>query len=277
MSFRAHPEDSDLGLEPGQRYSRFTDIERLQRGPEPYPDWLITDGAIETDCGVLKTGKEAEVSLLERSTGSRAHLMAAKRYRGLDNRDFRRDTVYTEGRTTRNTRDRRALAAKSDYGRSVAAGQWAVAEFDALSRLWRAGVPVPYPIQIDGTEILMEFIADPNRGAEIVAAPRLHTISRGDERLPNLWRQLTDAMGVIARLGYAHGDLSPYNILVSGQRLVLIDVPQLVDVTANPFGVEILQRDCRNVCSWFTGRGVGTHGIDADPDVLLAELLGQVW
>ena len=40
----------------------------------------------------------------------------------------------------------------------MAAGQWAWAEWEALTRFWVAGVPVPYPVQIDGTEILMEFI-----------------------------------------------------------------------------------------------------------------------
>ena len=34
------------------------------KGPEPRPDWVVTSsGAIDTDLGVLKTGKEADVFL----------------------------------------------------------------------------------------------------------------------------------------------------------------------------------------------------------------------
>ena len=55
------------------------------------------------------------------------------------------------------------MAKKTAHGRSVAAGQWANAEWDALNRLWKAGVPVPYPVQVDGTELLMEFIDEQRR------------------------------------------------------------------------------------------------------------------
>ena len=43
-----------------------------------------------------------------------------------------------------------------------------------------------------------------------------------------------DALAVLARAGFAHGDLSPYNLLVHDGRLVVIDLPQVVDVVANP-------------------------------------------
>ena len=42
------------------------------------------------------------------------------------------------------------------------------------------------------------------------------------------------ALGTLAVLGRAHGDLSPYNVLVQDGRLVLIDLPQVVDVVAAP-------------------------------------------
>jgi len=60
----------------------------------------------------------------------------------------------------------------------------------------------------------------------------------------------------LARLGYAHGDLSAYNLLVHGSRLVMIDMPQIVDLIANPRGVEFLARDSANVARWFTARGL---------------------
>jgi len=255
--------------EPGedQRWSTWLDVEPLCRGPEPLPDWVVTSqAALDTELGVLKTGKEADVFLLERAVPGdpeRATLMAAKRYRCEEHRSFHRSAAYTEGRRTRNSRDARALAKKTAHGRQVAAGQWAWAEWEALRRLWSAGVPVPYPVQIDGTEILMEFVQ-----VDGAAAPRLAQSRPGRDLLASYFQQLRDAMAELARLGLAHGDLSPYNILAAEERLVIIDLPQAVDIVANPTGLDFLMRDCRNVCRWFTARG-----LDVDEDDLFAEVL----
>src|SRR5680860_1277863 len=141
----------------GQRWSSYWDVERLCRGPEPVPDWVVTDrAAIDTDLGVLKTGKEADVFLVERGVDGhpdKAVVMAAKRYRTEEHRSFQRSDTYTEGRRTRNSRDTRAMAKKTEHGRAVASGQWAGAEWESLKRFWSAGVPVPYPVQIDGDEL----------------------------------------------------------------------------------------------------------------------------
>ncbi len=82
-------------------------------------------------------------------------------------------------------------------------------------------------------------------------------------------------MRVLARAGYAHGDLSAYNVLVHRERLVLIDVPQIVDVVANPRGAEYLERDCRNVCRWFTARGLRTAELDQLFGDLMAEAVSR--
>ena len=146
----------------GQRFSTWLDVEPLCRGPEPRPDWVVTSrAALDTDLGLLKTGKEADVFLLERAVPDdpgQQVVMAAKRYRGEEHRSFHRSSAYTEGRRTRRSRDTRALAKKTAHGRALAAGQWATAEWDALTRFWSAGIPVPYPVQIDGTEILLELV-----------------------------------------------------------------------------------------------------------------------
>ncbi len=50
------------------RLSNYHDLEPLCRGPEPRPDWVVLDrAAVDTELGILKTGKEAEVNLVERS------------------------------------------------------------------------------------------------------------------------------------------------------------------------------------------------------------------
>ncbi|MBD8077631.1 serine/threonine protein kinase [Cellulosimicrobium arenosum] len=265
----------DATIGDDQRWSTWSSVQKGQRGPEPRPDWVVTAyAAVDTELGVLKTGKEADVLVVERAVPddpAQRSVLAAKRYRGLDHRSFRRDTLYTEDRRVRRTRDRRALDRKSAYGREVAAGQWAAAEFAALGELWSAGVPVPYPVQIDGTEILMEFVGTSDEGVH-EAAPRLARTRPDPDLLASWWDQLRDAMAVLARLGYAHGDLSPYNVLADDDRLVIIDLPQVVDLVANPFGTELLLRDCRTMAAWFTGRG-----LDADADELFAALLAQAW
>lgn len=276
-----HSDDSDAGSDsprltsengPEQRLSRYWDIERLSRGPQPPPSWVVTaQAALDTELGILKTGKEAEVFLLrrtaqvpDRSGGPGQAVMAAKRYRDPDHRAFRRSSIYTDNRGIRRSRDARALNRKSSYGRQVAAAQWAIAEWGALVELWEAGVPVPYPVQIDEQEILMEFIGDPSR---LQAAPRLAQVRPDIGLVEHLLEQLTDAMVTMAGLGYAHGDLSPYNILVDGPRLVIIDLPQLIDLAGNPHAMELLQRDCRNVAAWFTSRGR-----EVDPDELFSQV-----
>jgi RIO kinase 1 len=275
------PVEPDTGLDPlfvfdftttddpddGQRWSTWLSVEPLCRGPKPRPDWVVTSqGAIDTDLGVLKTGKEADVFLLERADPDDPDggvVMAAKRYRTEEHRSFHRSTSYTEGRRTRSSRDARAMAKKTAHGRAVAAGQWAWAEWEAMKRFWAAGVPVPYPVQIDGTEILMELIS-----VDGEAAPRLAQTRPADGLLRSYFDQLRDAMAVLAEHGVAHGDLSPYNLLAAGDRLVLIDLPQAVDIVANPQGMDFLLRDCHNVCTWFQARG-----LEVDEHELFSELL----
>lgn len=252
----------------GQRWSRYDEAGVLT-GPEPVPDWVITDSAaIDTELGILKTGKEADVFLLERATERASTKLAAKRYRDADHRQFHRDTGYTESRRTRNSRDRRAMAKHTAHGRAVQAGQWASAEFATLCSMWEAGLPVPYPIQLDEAEIVMELILD----TEGEVAPRLARTRPTPQLLRTYWDQLHQAMVVLAGRQLTHGDLSPFNLLATGERLVIIDVPQVVDIVGNPNGMDFLARDCRNVCSWF-----GARGLDLDADALLAELTSYAW
>ncbi|TMR98145.1 serine protein kinase RIO [Nonomuraea basaltis] len=255
---------ADDGPPAGDRWSTWDQSTPTEKGPRPYPAWLITElAAVDTEYGVLKTGKEADVHLISRGVPGtdRVCLLAAKRYRSAEHRLFHRDSGYLEGRATRDDRMNRAMANRTAFGKQVIAAQWAVAEFGALCRLWALGVPVPYPVQILGTEILQEFIGTPDG----YAAPRLAQVS---DDLDGLWKQLVEAMVTLAREGLAHGDLSPYNLLVHDGRLVIIDLPQIVDVIAHPAGPSFLDRDARNVATWFAAKGVTA----ADPESLAALL-----
>lgn len=271
-SFDASPFDvtlafADTVLQENQRWSTWPATMPTERGPLPRPDWVVTSAAaVDTELGILKTGKEADVFLIERAVPDdpdQRTLLAAKRYRDSDHRSFQRSSVYTEGRRTQNTRDARALAKKSAHGREVAAAQWSFAEFAALSRMHELGAPVPYPVQVDGTEILMEFLGDGQ-----AAAPRLAQVRSVAVDLADLFDQIVDLMRIFAAAGFAHGDLSAYNLLVHEGRVRVIDLPQIVDTVANPQGLDLLHRDCVNICDWFTRRR-----LERDPEELFAELL----
>ncbi|MFC1399828.1 MULTISPECIES: serine protein kinase RIO [Streptacidiphilus] len=245
----------------GDRWSTWDQSTPTEKGPEPRPDWVVTElGAVDTELGIVKTGKEGDVFLLERGVPGtdRRTLLAAKRYRDGQHRMFHRDSGYLEGRAHKESRISRAMAKRTDFGKQAIAGQWANAEFSALCRLWSSGVAVPYPVQITGTEILMEFIGEPSG----TAAPRLAQLRSEDADLEDLWEQLTRNLSLFARAGYAHGDLSAYNILVHEGRLVIIDVPQIVDVIANPRGRSFLERDVRNVGAWFAARGLAEERVE---------------
>ncbi|WP_232523022.1 MULTISPECIES: serine protein kinase RIO [Nocardioides] len=264
-------------VEDGQRWSTWLSVEPLCRGPEPRPDWVVTSqAAVDTELGILKTGKEADAFLLERAVpGSDAPgesvVMVAKRYRGEDHRDFHRSASYTAGRKVRNTRDNRAVAKKSAHGRAVAAGQWALAEWDALVRCHGLGLAVPYPVQIDGTELLMEWITvESDDGVE--TAPRLAQTRPDPPLLASYLAQVREFLAELARHGMVHGDLSPYNILAAGERLVVIDLPQMVDLVGNPAGMDFLLRDCTNVCTWFRARG-----LQVDEHELFSELMAHAF
>ncbi|HEY2552803.1 MAG TPA: RIO1 family regulatory kinase/ATPase [Streptosporangiaceae bacterium] len=260
------------GLPAGDRWSTWSLPSAGERGPQPYPDWLVTDlGAVDTELGVLKTGKEADVHLLERGVpGSGGGcLLAAKRYRAAEHRLFHRDSEYLAGRRVRESRDTRAMERRTATGRTMIARQWAAAEFAALSQLHEAGAPVPYPVQVLGTELLLEFIGDPDG----TAAPRLAELRPAEPELGDLWQQLVDALLILADLGLAHGDLSAYNLLVHSGRLIMIDLPQVIDVISHPRGAEFLDRDAASVAAWFTARGLAAG--DPAPAELAALLRSQ--
>ncbi len=265
---RLADEDDTPGT--GDRWSTWDQSAAGERGPRPYPDWLVTElAAVDIERGVLKTGKEADVWLVERAVPDtdRRCLLAAKRYRSSEHRMFHRDSGYLEGRRVRESRVNRAMSSRSSFGKEAIAGQWASAEFGALCDLWTLGLPVPYPVQILGTEVLLEFIGDPDG----TAAPRLAQVRRDEADLADLWGQLVDALLMLARTGRAHGDLSAYNLLVHEGRLVMIDLPQVVDVIANPRGREFLRRDAVNVATWFAAHGLDT----ADGESLARELADE--
>ncbi len=234
--------------------------------------------------GTLKSGKEAEIFLVERRferSGSR--LLAHKRYRirypgkdelraeGFSNAtSFRRHAIYRGGWNV-DARERRALAAgnKSRHGQALAATLWPIQEWAYLRRAWEAGVSVPYPVERTADGMLMEFIGDQEA---MVAAPKLAQARLKADELASAWSQLAASLRALTAAGLVHADLSAYNLLWWEGRLVVIDLPQVVEVTTNPDAFELLHRDVANVGDWFTRRGV-----ELDVEALYGELVSAAW
>ncbi|HEY7816122.1 MAG TPA: RIO1 family regulatory kinase/ATPase [Nakamurella sp.] len=260
--------DVDLGEDHRHDESPYSSYDVAHHGPAPTPDWLVTSlSARDTRLGVIKSGKEADVALLERARpGGPGCLLAVKAFRDPHHRLYHRDAAYQEGRRVRRSRETRAMAARTGFGRELLAGKWATAEFGALRTLWVAGARVPYPVQLIGSELMMEFIGDPDG----TAAPRLASVEASTAEFTELWHDLVGTLDILAESGLTHGDLSPYNVLVDDTRCVVIDLPQVVDLVANPSGAEFLERDCRNIAEFFARRGV----LAADAENLALRLAG---
>jgi RIO kinase 1 len=228
-------------------------------GDPPVPDWLITHSYEDRDAGVLKSGKEAEVFLVERvAHDGSSHLLAHKRYRprypkkgelqelGFSKGTiYRADAVYQAGWALK-ARDRRALEQGSKFGHELAKSMWPALEFATLSSAWRAGASVPYPVEQTDDGILMEYIG--NRAG---AAPRLANAGVSSEQARDARDQLIESLRALSGERIVHGDLSAYNMLWWEGRLVIIDFPQAVDAFANPHAPDLLHRDLRNVHEWF--------------------------
>lgn len=242
------------------------------------PDWLI-DGLFEDRLvGVLKSGKEAEVFLVERRSATAACLLAHKRFRprhpgkgelrelGFSKGTiYRHDAVYRQGWNL-NARDRRAVEGKTSYGQEVRSRLWPLNELEMLRRAWQAGASVPYPVDRTDDGILIEFI-----GSAEQAAPRLVDARLDRAGLKDAWDQLLESLRLLAREGIVHADLSVYNLLWWAGRLVLIDFPQAVDAAENVEAPDLLHRDISNVGAWFARRGV-----ELDVEVVFADLVADL-
>jgi RIO kinase 1 len=247
----------------------------------PLPDWVITEWFTDVDLGVLKTGKEAEIRVVERATldGDGHHLLAQKRYRprtvttkgelqalGFERAPtFRNDLIYRDGRNYgKRSRDRRAVESMTKYGKELVKQRWLGHEHDVLRVLWDAGAPVPFPVSYDDDNgMYLEYLGDATS-----AAPRLAQARLGPRELAAAWAQLLDALHLIVGCGWVHADLSPYNLLWWDDTVYVIDLPQAVDLVGSPHGFELLHRDVANVATWFA-----RHGLDIDADEVYASLL----
>jgi RIO kinase 1 len=221
---------------------------------------LVDDGVIDSVVRQLMSGKEAMVFVVS----SAGEVRCAKVYKEADQRSFRQAVDYTENRKTKNSRQARAMAKGTRYGREAQERAWQSAEVDALYRLAAAGVRVPKPYNFHEGVLLMELVTD----AEGNAAPRLNDVRLTREQALGLHRRLIGEVVRMLCAGVVHGDLSEYNILLAADGPVIIDLPQAVDAAGNNHAPRMLVRDVDNLRAFF-GRFA--------PELLATDYGKEIW
>jgi RIO kinase 1 len=204
---------------------------------------LVEEGLIDTVVRQLMSGKEAMVFVVRQGDQT----LCAKVYKEATNRSFRQAVDYTENRKVKNSRQARAMAKGTKFGREAQEAAWQSAEVDALYRLAAAGVRVPTPYQfIDGV-LLMELVAD----ADGDAAPRLNDVAFTPDEARTHHASLLQEVVRMLCAGVVHGDLSEFNILLAADGPVIIDLPQAVDAAGNNHAQRMLLRDVTNLKDFF--------------------------
>lgn len=204
---------------------------------------LIEDGIVDEVIRQLMSGKEATVYVVRCGEEVRC----AKVYKEANKRSFRQSVDYTEGRKVKSSRQARAMAKGSKYGKQAQEEAWQSAEVDALYRLASAGVSVPKPYQFYEGVLIMDLVAD----ADGNAAPRLNDIVFTPEDARRYHQTLLKEVVRMLCAGIVHGDLSEFNILLSADGPVIIDLPQAVDAAGNNHAMSMLERDVGNLAAFF--------------------------
>ena len=221
---------------------------------------LIEEGLIDAVTRQLMSGKEATVYVVRRGEET----ICAKVYKDATERSFRQAVDYTENRKVKNSREARAIAKGTKFGRKQQESAWQSAEVDALYRLAAAGVRVPKPYNFYDGILLMELVTDEHGDA----APRLNDVLFTPEQARNYHSQLLKEVVRMLCAGVVHGDLSEFNILLAADGPVIIDLPQAVDAAGNNHASRMLERNVANLREFF-GRFA--------PEILKTNYGKEIW
>jgi RIO kinase 1 len=200
---------------------------------------LLDEAVVDEVIRQLKSGKEASVYVVR--CGS--EIRCAKVYKDMAQRSFQQRAQYQEGRKVRGSRDARAMAKSTRYGRKEQESAWKNAEVDALYRLAAADVRVPRPFGFFSGVLIMEMVTD----ADGNSAPRLGEVELPADVARHYHRFLIGQVVRMLCTGLIHGDLSEFNVLLDAQGPVIIDLPQAVDAAGNNNAFAMLERDVRNI------------------------------
>ncbi len=205
---------------------------------------LVHEGMIDGVVRQLMSGKEATVYIVRCGDV----LRCAKVYKEANKRGFRQAALYQEGRKTKNSREARAVAKGSRFGREKQEEAWQSVEVDTLYLLSGAGVRVPRPHGFLQGVVLMELVTD----ADGHVAPRLNDIELGEQVALEFHAFMMRQIVLMLCAGIIHGDLSEYNVLVDRAGPVIIDLPQAVNAAGNNNAAAMLKRDADNITAYFS-------------------------
>lgn len=204
---------------------------------------LVEDGLIDEVLRPLMSGKEASVYVVRCGD----EIRCAKVYKEANKRSFRQASEYQEGRKVRNSRQARAMAKSTKYGRKEREEAWQNAEVAALYRLAGAGVRVPKPHDFLDGVLLMDLVTD-ERGD---AAPRLNDVTLTPDEAREYHELMIRQVVLMLCAGLVHGDLSEFNVLLASDGPMIIDLPQAIDAAGNNHAFRMLARDVENMAQYF--------------------------
>lgn len=222
---------------------------------DPSLQTLYERGFISEILGQIKSGKEATVYLVESLQG----LAAAKVYSDMAVRSFKDDSIYRQGRFVGDARIKKAIEQRSRSGVNAQQALWIYHEYTQLWELYNAGIPTPKPLIGPGSDdmisagrvVLMDYIGDADE-----PAPRLSDLRLDEETAQDAWQQSLTILVDLIKMGKVHGDFSTYNLLWWDGKVIVIDFPQVINISENRSADQLLEQDVVSLCKSFNRLGI---------------------
>lgn len=226
------------------RRFRIKDIDQLKTVDDVFNQYtidalreLMNRGIVEEVYGPVAQGKEAKVIWARSGSGED---IALKIF-------YTTTAQFIRGRYKYLLGDPRFTGVKVSNTRKLVE-YWCRKEYGNLVRAFEAGVRVPRPIAFNRNILVMEFIGYKGQGG--VPAPLIKDAPPDDpeEAYLTIVKYIERAF-IIGKI--IHADLSEFNIVNTGDELVIIDWGSAVK-SNHPNAVEFLLRDIENVNRYFS-------------------------
>lgn len=220
-------------------------------------------GILNKNLGLINSGKEACV-FLGAKTNSKGNesLFAVKVFKDRNLRGFKNRANYTYDIIRSTRREARAMRNKSGFGRTVEEKLWVDREIAFLDILNKAKAPVPKIVATSEHSFVMEYFGEKNN-----PAPRLFEFRNSISNPQSIFDEIIGCIELFLDNNIVHGDLSAYNILYFRERIIIIDFPQAMDARKCLNVESLLERDIRNICTFFE-----KYGVSADPVGIFVKL-----
>jgi RIO kinase 1 len=196
---------------------------------------LITEGHFKGLESPINIGKESNVFSALTEEGKR---VIVKIYR-LETCDFNLMYDYIKN-------DPRYPKLKKKKRKIIFA--WVQREFRNLMNAREAQVSVPLPITFANNVLVLEFV-----GKNDKIAPKLKDDVPKNKKV--FFDKIIDNLKKLYKKSIVHADLSAFNILNFNETPIFIDMSQATTLK-HPRAEEFLQRDVKNICSFFKKIGL---------------------